>query len=512
MSLQTFRALIASGLCAALVLGATPQPASTAEFERLTIALHLDLDTLDPTQNINTHQRSVYGHLYDGLVTYDRDGVIQPALAHRWERLDDVRWRFWLRDDVRFTNGEPVNAEAIRFSAELMQRPTSQAASFFGEFAAFEVVDEHTIDFVTGTPYSATLTLLAHYLHAVPPAYYQEVGPEGFAANPIGSGAYMLDRWQRGDRVVLRANPDWRLGTAQAAEVVFWVIPEAATRIAALINGEADMVAVVPALQAGQIESAPGVRIVASRSSTQPIWAGLVETREGLTDRRVRQAINYAINKQALVDRLLRGYGRVASQPCPYQRECWNPDVEAYPFDPDRARALLAEAGVTDLSITLNFPTGVVPQGDLLAQAVAADLRRVGITAEIVQDEWSVFAGKLFDFANRQARLGDMFLMYYGAGSTLERIIATVLVSDRNWNWTHFNNPRVDELFAIAQSTADAAAHQAAMYEIAEIVHDHAPWVFLYEPYSLWGVSDRIEWSPRLVDDLMFAQEIAPAR
>jgi peptide/nickel transport system substrate-binding protein len=512
MSFRAIRSLIASGLCAALMLGAVPQPAAAAEFERLTIGLHLDLDTLDPTQNINTHQRSVYGHLYDGLVTYDRDGTIQPALAHRWERLDDLRWRFWLRDDVTFTNGEKVNAEAIRFSAELMQRKTSQAASFFSEFKAFEVVDEYTIDFVTGAPYAATLSLLAHYLHAVPPAYYQQVGPEGFAASPVGSGAYVLDRWQRGDRVVLRANPDWRLGTAQAAEVVFWVIPEAATRIAALISGEADMVAVVPALQANQIEAAGGVRIVASRSSTQPIWGGLVESREGLSDQRVRQAINLAVNKQALVDRLLRGYGRVASQPCPYQRECWNPAIEPYPHDPDRARALLAEAGVSDLKITLNFPTGVVPQGDLLAQAVAADLNRVGITAEIVQDEWSVFAGKLFDFANRQAALGDTFLMYYGAGSTLERIIATVLVSDRNWNWTHFNNPRVDELFAVAQSTSDTEAHRAAMYEIAQIVHDHAPWLFLYEPYSLWGVSDRIDWSPRLVDDLMFVQEMKPVR
>jgi peptide/nickel transport system substrate-binding protein len=512
MSLQAFRAFVAGGVCAALMLGAASLPAQATAFDRLTIALHLDLDTLDPTQNINTHQRSVYGHLFDGLVAYDRDGVIQPALATRWERVDDRRWRFWLRDDVTFTNGEPVNAEAIRFSAELMQRPTSQAASFFGEFEAFEVVDEHTIDFVTKTPYAATLTLLAHYLLAVPPVYYQEVGPEGFSANPVGSGAYTLDRWTRGDRVVLKANPDWKLGTPQSAEVVFWVVPEAATRIAALINGEADMVAVVPALQAAQVEDAAGVRVVASRSSTQPIWAGLVETREGLTDKRVRQAINYAINKQAIVDRLLRGYGRVASQPCPYQRECWNPDVEAYPFDPDKARALLAEAGVSDLRITLNFPTGVVPQGDLLAQAVAADLGRVGITAEIVQDEWSVFAGKLFDFANKQANLGDMFLMYYGAGSTLERIIATVLVSDRNWNWTHFNNPRVDELFAIAQATSDADAHRAAMFEIAEIVHEEAPWAFLYEPYSLWGVSDRIEWSPRLVDDLMFAQEMMPAR
>lgn len=505
---HSMRTLACAALGAALVLAQPAKEAQAQEFDRITIGLQLDLDTLDPTQNINTHQRSVYSHLFDPLLLQDADGEFVPWVAERWERLDERRWRFWLRDDVFFTNGEPVDAEAFRFSAVQMQRPTSQASGWFNEFESIEVVDDYVIDFVTRNPWSQTLTVLAGYLNAVPPQHYQEVGEEAFSANPVGSGPFVVERWLRGDRLILTPNPDWAMGSPNAEEVVFWVIPEAATRIAALINGEADMVASVPALQARQVEQAPNVRIVQSPSSTQPIWGGLIESRPGLDDVRVRQAINYAVNKEAIVDRLLRGYGRVASQPCPYQRECWNPAIEPYPHDPDRARELLAEAGVSDLSITLHFPTGVVPQGELLAQAIAADLGRVGIEATIEQDEWTVFAGKLFDFDAEQADVGDLFLMYYGAGSTLERIIATVLVTGRIWNWTHFANDRVDELFVVAEGAGDTETHQAAMWEIAEIVHEHAPWLFLYEPFSLWGVSDRVQWSPRLVDDMMLVQDM----
>lgn len=501
---------------AAAALGATLLlfPASdirAQEFERITIGLQLDLDTLDPTQNINTHQRSVYSHLYDPLLMQDADGEFIPWVAERWERIDEKRWRFWLRDDVFFTNGEPVDAEAFRFSATQMQRSTSQASGWFNEFESIEVVEDYVIDFVTRNPWSQALTVLAGYLNAVPPVHYEEVGEEVFSANPVGSGPFVVDSWIRGDRLILKSNPDWTMGVPNAEEVVFWAIPEPATRIAALINGEADMVAAVPALQAGQVEQAPEVRIVQSPSSTQPIWGGLIESRPDLDDVRVRQAINYAVNKEAIVDRLLRGYGRVASQPCPYQRECWNPEIEPYAYDPDRARELLEEAGVTDLQIKLHFPTGVVPQGELLSQAIAADLRRVGIESEIVQDEWTVFAGKLFDFDANQADVGDLFLMYYGAGSTLERIIATVLVSGQIWNWTHFDNERVNDLFIKAQGATDPETHSEAMWEIAEIVHEHAPWLFLYEPFSLWGVSDRIEWQPRLVDDMMLVQDMRRA-
>jgi len=486
-------------------------PAMASELGTVTIATHLDVDTLDPTQNINTHQRWIYRHLFDPLITHDVDGNVQPALAKSWERIDDDRWRFHLRRDVKFHNGEPFDAHSVKFTVELMQRERSQARSYYNEFTTVEVIDDYTVDLVTSGPYSGTLKLIADYLNPVPPSYYNEVGEEGFAAEPVGTGPYMLETWRRGDRIVLTANPSWYSGTPKAEGVVFWVVPEDSTRVSVLLNGEADLIVAVPPIQAAKVESADNVRIEASDVSVQPIWSGLVSSRPGLDDKHVRHAINYAVNKKAIVERLLRGYGQVMGQPCPPGSSCWNPNLEPFHYDPDRARELLAEAGVDDLKITLNFPTGVVPQGELLAQAIAADLRRVGIDVEIDQDEWSVFAGKLFDFTNKQADLGDQFLMYYKAGPTLERVLATVLVSDRNWNWTHYNNPRVDQLWRKAETALDADVRRKALYEMAEIVHDDAPWLFLYAPLSLWGVSNRIEWTAR-DDDFVFVEDMSAAK
>jgi peptide/nickel transport system substrate-binding protein len=504
-------AVVAAGLILSAPASAVAQQASQPSLGTVTIATHLDVDTLDPTQNINTHQRWVYRHLFEPLITHDTEGKVKPVLAERWERVADDRWRFFLRKDVKFSNGEPFTAEAVKFTVELMQKASSQASSYYNEFSRVDIVDEHTVDLVTKGPYSGTLTLITDYLNPVPPKYYQEVGPQGFSAKPIGTGAYKLESWTRGTRVVLAPHESWSFGTPKASKVVFWVIPEPSTRVAAVLNGEADVAATIPPIQVERIKQSSNARMEASATSVQPIWGGILVDRPGLTDKRVRQAINYAVNKDAIVQRLLLGYGRVMGQPCPQDTSCWSPDIKAYPYDPEKAKALLKEAGVESLKIKLHFPTGVVPQGNLLAQVVATDLGKVGIQAEVLQEEWSVFASKLFDFKSKQANLGDLFLMYYKAGPTLERVVATILVSDRNWNWEHYNNPTVDKLIRAAETALNDDEKSKSLREMAAIVHEDAPWLFLYEPFSLWGVSNRISWKARN-DDYIYVEEMSLRR
>jgi len=351
------------------------------------------------------------------------------------------------------------------------------------------------------------LILVADYLLPVPPKYFAEVGAEGIARRPIGTGAYKFVSWRRGDRIILEANRDWWNGRPKADRVVFWPIPEPGTRVAALLNGEAQLISNVPQIQVEKVKGSSAVRIEAADQGALPIWGGLVVDREGLKDKRVRQAINYAVNKQAIVDRLLQGYGRVMGQPCSAQTSCFDPTLMAYPYDPDKARALLREAGVQNLSLKLNFPTGVVSNGPELSQAIAADLARVGIKTEIIQDEWKVFAEKLFDFKNKQANLGDLFLMYYKAGPTIELVLSTVLVTDKNWNWTHYSNPKVDNAWNQAEATVDVAKRTAMFKEMAAIVRDEAPWLFLYEPLPLYGVSNKINWKVR-ADEFIYVEDM----
>jgi peptide/nickel transport system substrate-binding protein len=496
-------------LAVTLVGAAAAGPASAKSLDTVTIATHLDVDTLDPTQNINTHQRWVYRHIYDPLITHDPSGKLRPALAVRWERINDTTWRFHLRKGVKFHNGEPFTAASVKFTIARMQLKTSQARSYYSAFKDVKVIDDHTVDLITHEPLANVLSLIADYLNPVPPKYFKAVGGKKFARQPVGTGAYKLQSWRRGDRVTLEANQNWWGGTPKATKVVFWAVPEPTTRVAALLNGEADLVTTVPPIQVKRIKQSKQARVELSASGVQPIWAGIIVDRPALKDKRVRHAINYAINKKAIVDRLLLGYGKVMGQPCPYATSCYNPKLRPYSHNPEKARQLLKDAGVSNVKITLNFPTGVVPQGSRLAQAISADLAKVGIKAVLKQDEWAVFAGKLFDFKNKQARLGDTFMMYYKAGPTVERVLATVLVSDRNWNWTHYNNPKVDALWKKAETTFGRKERTKALHQMAAIVREDAPWIFLYEPLSIWGVSNRIAWKARN-DDFIYVEDMSP--
>lgn len=500
------RRLAAGVTLAALALAGAPV-ALAQSLGTVTIATHLDVDTLDPTQNINTHQRWVYRHIFDPLVTLSADGKVLPAAASRWEQIDPLTWRFHLRRDVKFHNGEALTAAAVKLTVELMQKPASQARSYYSRFKEARVVDDYTVDLVTEKPFANTLILVADYLLPIPPKYFAEVGAEGIARRPIGTGAYKFVSWRRGDRVILEANREWWNGRPKADRVVFWPIPEAGTRVAALLNGEAQLISNIPQIQVARVKSSNTVRVEAAESGALPIWAGLVVDREGLKDKRVRQAINYAVNKQAIVDRLLQGYGRAMGQPCSAQTSCYDTALAPYPYDPDKARALLREAGVQNLSLKLHFPTGVVSNGPELSQAIAADLARVGIKTEVIQDEWKVFAEKLFDFKNKQANLGDVFLMYYKAGPTIELVLSTVLVTGKNWNWTHYSNPKVDSAWDAAEATVDTAKRTALFKEMAAIVRDEAPWLFLYEPLPLYGVSNKINWKVR-ADEFIYVEHM----
>lgn len=231
--------------------------------------------------------------------------------------------------------------------------------------------------------------------------------------------------------------------------------------------------------------------------------------RPPFNDKRVRQALNYAVNRQAIVDRLLQGYGKPMGQFSPTGTVVYNPDVPPYPYDPPRARALLREAGIDGLKLTIEAPIGIVPQASEVCQVVAQNLVQVGVTAAIKLDEYPVFAKRQNDFAGHQADLGDIFLMYYKAGPTAAYTVSEMTNTAQGWDWSHYANPRVDALWKAWQSEFDAAKRKSYLMEIEKLGHDDAAWLFLYEPQSLWAIGNRLTWTPRN-DDMIHAEDLAP--
>lgn len=496
------------GLAALAGLPGSPARAVAGNLGTVTMATAVDLQTLDGSQNVTTYHRIFFKHLYDPLITLDPSFTIQPALAERWEQVDALTWRFHLRKGVTFQNGEKFTADAVRFTLEQSRRPTAQSRSTLGIVRDIHVVDDSTIDLITGAPLANTLNQLADTVWPVAPGYYARVGPEEFSRSPVGTGPYKFDSWRRGDRITLVRHDGWWKGTPKADKVVFWAVPEASTRVACVLSGEADIAWQVPPIQTTRIKNSGNAAVGASTAGVQPIFGGIIYDRPPFNDLRVRQALNYAVNRQAIVDRLLLGYGKPMGQFSPTGTVSYNPDIAPFPYDPDKARALLKEAGISGLKMTLEAPIGIVPQASELCQVIARNLGQVGIEVRVQLDEYPVFAKRLYDFPERQKELGDVFLMYYKAGPTAAYTVSEMTDSAQGWDWSHYLNPKVDALWQQWQAEFDENRRKSYLMQIEQIGRDDVPWLFLHEPQSLWGVANRLSWTPRN-DDMIHAEDLS---
>lgn len=499
----------ARGIAAGLLLGALPLTAGWAagELGTVTISYAYDLETLDASQTPQTYHRAVLRNIFDPLITLSPDGTeVLPALAVSWENIDPLTWRFHLREGVTFQNGEPFNAEAVKFTLEQAARPDSMTRPTLGRFTG-TVIDDHTIDISSETPEAAILTRFADALYPVAPEYYAEVGPGAFGAMPIGTGAYKVTEWTPGNRLVLEANADWYNGAPKAEGVVFWIVPESSTRLSTVLTGESDVATQLLPLQTPQLDGVDAARVIAAEAGSQPILMGIQADRAPFDDPRVREAINLAIDRKAIVDRLLLGYGEPMNQPCGRAAPCFDPEVAEIPYDPERAKELLAEAGATNIKTTLGSSAGMIgPQAAELVQIVSAYLAQVGIEATPQVEERSMMSSRLYQ--NGQKDLWDIWLMYVKGGPTAEHALRNMTLGSGNWNWNHFYSDEIDTLWASAGEDFDVESHNATLRDISRTHSAGYAWGYLFEPYQLYAVSKRLEWSPR-VDDLIVIEEMA---
>jgi len=285
-----------------------PAPARAAG-NVLTVAFSTDIVTLDPHQNTDLNTMQVLLQIYEHLVALGRDGKFHPVLAESWEVVDDRTWRFKLRHGVRFHNGEEFTAEAVKFTLDRLADTKEQmrsGPSFRQNIAEVVVQDPYTVLVKTKAPYPDLLALLHLSGGIIPPKYFQSVGKERFAREPNGTGPYRFGSWKRDVQVTLQANDQYWGGKPAFGEFVYRPIPEATARVAALVKGEIDLAADIPAERVKELETGRNTRVV-SRPGQQ-IYIGLDTIKvEPLRDRRVRQALNHAVDVDAIVRDVLGG-------------------------------------------------------------------------------------------------------------------------------------------------------------------------------------------------------------
>jgi peptide/nickel transport system substrate-binding protein len=472
------------------------------------VALSSAPDTLDPADHRNRQSETVIRNMFDGLVTRDSTSGVHLELAEALNWLDDTTLEVTLRQGVKFHDGVEMTADDVVYTFEriigenMIEYPEAHTSPRKGLIAPLESV-EKTGDYTVVMHFSATwpvaMQMLVHQ-QIVPKHYLEEVGTEGFVAHPIGTGPFKFVSAKGLDEIVMERFDDYYggapdltpVGPACIKQVVFKVIPEASTRVAALLAGEVDIIQAVPAELVDTLAQTPGIQVKGA-AGTQPKWMEMNVNLAPFDDVRVRQAMNYAVDKDLIIEAIYGGRAVALPGPLSPYNNFVNKSLKPYAYDPDMALSLLDKDGQN-----FSFTIDTLEEWRPLAEAVADQFRAIGIDANVRFWEYSVVKPML-QAGERQAYLDDWGDSAFDPVGHFEAKWHGYVegASYGRGNFSGYNNERVNELIKLGEITADPTERQTIYDEAQQLVYDEAPAVFLILPEEAEAARADIQnWTP----------------
>ncbi|WP_172125800.1 MULTISPECIES: ABC transporter substrate-binding protein [unclassified Devosia] len=482
-------ALLSSVLALSVTGTALGQGAGT-----LNIATPQDPGSWDPIDTFLVNWSAVANNVFDGLVARTPELEIVPALATEWEISEDgLTYTFKLREGVKFHNGEAFDADAVKFTFDRLlgeEGAVGPQQSNYNSIESVEVVDPKTVVLHLSQPDPVLLTKLTGYgAMIVPPDYIAEKGDEVFNTQPVGTGPFRMASYEARNQVTLEAFPEFWGEAPKLQSVVFRFITEPSTAVAELQSGRIDMV-IPPSVPVGSIptiEQAPNLKVVSVPGPT--VYSLRFKTDEGITaDERVRRALVMAVDRDTIIEAILAGQATPISSFQSAQTFGNDPDLEPIPFDPEGAKALLAEAGVEPGATVQIDVRGNDATFNEVAQAVAAYLSAVGITATIQPYETNVLLNDIIP----AGRTGAMWQQSWGAW-TFDYDNTAYLMYHEGEKWNPYgNDPELDALLESQRSMTNVAERETVLKQIAKYVADQALEMPLYNVNQIYAVSDRV--------------------
>ncbi len=433
--------------------------------------------TLDPPNNWTTADSAIGAHIFDTLVDIQGpDLQMVGVIAERWENLSPTVWRFHLRSGLKAHDGGALQAEDVKYSLELAMDPKSKTHGYATDIAQVIVVDPLTVDVVTQAPTAALLVNLST-LFIAPKAARERMGAEAFGTQPVGTGAYKLVSWQRGQQLELEANPDWWRGPPQPRRLIFRFLKDPATRVAELRTGGVDIIYGIPVPEIAALANGPDTRLLQAKGArliTYPFNA----KKPPFNDLRVRQAMNYAVDRESIVKTILQGYGSVLTGPFGPGVLGYDPAQEPWPYDPPKARELLAQAGYANgLEASWTITDGVFLKDREIAEAVARQLAAVGIKITLVPTERAKSQADILS--------GNFSLSTSAWGVSYDPI--------RMLDWYYVGekpalpDDKLPEMIRRAATELDAVKREQLFREIFRYHVDNALWLYIQAQDELWA-------------------------
>ena len=490
-------------LVAVLLLLSAGLAGAQAPPSQIVIAQPAEATTMDPGRSTQVLTVNYFYNLYDTLTRWDPALRLEPALATSWKSLNETTWEFTLRPNVKFHDGTPLSADDVRATIERNLAPGRTVVTpGFTTIDSVQAAGPLTVRIVTKKPDPLIPVRMAQMGAQILPARATtEAAAKDIARRPIGTGAYRFVEWVKDERLVMEANRDWWGwdGRAPGIDRVVWrAIPEDSSRLIALDKGEADIVTNVPPDQINAIEKGRLTR-VASVPATRTVAFAMNSTQPPLSDKRVRQALHYALDVPAIVKNLYAGQGKPFSGGLADTDFGYNPALKPYPHDPAQSRRLLAEAGhAGGIDVTLHAGMGTMVNDKHLVENIAATWGRVGIRARIEMMEMGARQRMVNERAlppngllliNPQSTLLD-------ADGSLWRLLHPAGLNGKYWVGSQPGH-RFHDLMEQARYTLDTRQRRELYAEATRIFHDEKPWLELFQEVIVYGVAKRLAMKPR---------------
>lgn len=472
-----------------------------------------DSASLDPSRAVEGETFRVTKNIFEKLLDFEDDSMeVVPSLAKDWDISDDgLIYTFELEEEVTFHDGTDFNADAVVKNFERWAGGDSERfpyyQSMFGGYEgdedhlieSVEAEDEFTVVFTLQRPQASFLKNIAMDMSAIAsPTAFEDLGDDEFEKNPVGTGPFQFVEWKQNDSITVEKHEDyWVEDLPKLDSIVFRSIPDNSARINALKAGEIDLADGINPYDGEQIENDDNLQLI-ERPSMNVGYLGLTVTREPFDQKEVRQAMNYAIDRESIIEAFFEGYAEIAANPMPPIIEGYNEDIDAYPYDPEKAKELLKEAGLEDgfdMELwAMPEPRPYMPDGQKIAEAIQKDLADINVNAEIVSHEWATY----LELAEKGE--ADAFLMgWTGANGDPDNFLYVLLDEDSigSNNYTYFGTEKTHELFIDAQIESEQEKRNKLYEEAQEIIHDEAPWVPIAHSTPLLGAaSDVINYEP----------------
>ena len=499
---MTMKSWIAiGGIALAAAVGPSQARAETGK--TVTIALNVNINTFDPHMSASFgSDLSLLSHIYPSLVIRGPDLKLQAALARSWKAINDTTWRFELVEGAKFADGEKLDATAVKWNFDRVRDPKVNARikAWFELVKDVRVVNDTTVEVETTSPYPAFANQLSMFF-LLPPKWSAEHKP---ASETMSGGRYQMVENVPGDHITLVASPSYWGEKPAFDKVIFRTIPEPSSRIAALLAGEVDLVTGLPPTELPRIKKSSNAD-AAAVPSTRSIFIKFNALKPPLDNKAVRQAMNYAVDKNAIASAIFENLAEVS--PCQILTTNYfgfNPELKPYPYDPAKAKALLASSGAS-LSdpIEMDVPVSTYLQGSEVAQIVAAQLGEVGLNVKINEMEFGAYMNKYL----RSRTLAQTSLLSYG-WPTMDADGQLTLLAPGN-QYAYWDNAEFGKILDQGRSTTDPETRAAIYKKATALMCDEAPLLFLYTQPATYGVSKRVVWQAR-GDDWVRAFDMKP--